>query len=69
MFTFPIIQDRLFFEMTPLIPTREYCSDSGSFMPYAQVRFSEIKDNGIEIDLSAFVTLPEVSGEDDFFTD
>ena len=66
MFTFPIIQDRLFFEMTPLIPTREYSNDSGSFMPYAQVRFSEIKDNGIELDLYAFVTSPEVSGEDDF---
>ena len=68
MLSVPIIQDRLFFEMTPLVPAREYCSDSGSFMPYAQFRISEIKDDGIEIDLTAFVTFPEVSGEEDFIS-
>ena len=66
MFTFPIIQDKLFFEMTPLIPTREYSDDNGSFMPYALLRAAEISGSGIELDLSAFVTLPEVSGDDDF---
>ena len=66
MFTFPIIQDKLFFEMTPLIPTREFSGDSGSFMPYALVRMAEISGNGVEIDLSAFVTLPEISGDEDF---
>lgn len=62
----PIIQDKLFFEMTPLVPTSEYSNDSGSFMPYAQLRISEIKDSGVEIDLTAFVTHPETTDENDF---
>lgn len=66
MLTIPIIQDKLFFEMTPLIPTCEYSNDSGSFMPYAQLRISEIQNSGIEIDLTAFVTHPEVTDGDDF---
>lgn len=66
MLTIPIIHDKLFFEMTPLLPTCEYSHDSGSFMPYAQLRISEIQNNGIEIDLTAFVTQPEITDNDDF---
>ena len=66
MFSFPIIQDKLFFEMTPMIPTREFSTDSGSFMPYALLRMAEINGAGIEIELTAFVTLPEVIESEDF---
>jgi hypothetical protein len=66
MIQFPTIQDKLFFEMTPLLPTTEYDDLSTSFHPYALARFSEISGLGVEMEIFSFVTLPEISGSDDF---
>ena len=66
MYTLPVIKDKLFYEMTPLIPTCEYDPASGSFMPYALVRAAEITGIGLVLDMTAFVTTPEAEGGDTF---
>lgn len=66
MIQFPTIQDKLFFEMTPLLPTTEYADMATSFHPYALARFSEISGLGVEVEVFSFVTSPEISEADDF---
>ncbi len=66
MIQFPIIQDKLFFEMTPLLPTTEYDDPSTSFHPYALARFSEIQGTGIQTEVYNFVELPETTDSEDY---
>ena len=60
MIQFPIIQDKLFFEMTPLLPTTEYDDPSTSFHPYALARFSEIQGTGIQTEVYAALCTTDV---------
>ena len=66
MFTYPTIQDKLFFEMTPLIPSCVFSPDSGSFMPYALLRMAEIHGIGVVLDVTAFENKPDTTGGEDF---